>query len=86
MATLAVGLRDDSRVKMEISGQKVGMELTFLAAILDGINTLAWMQSKDGAKGRNRPKSISKELAREEENDIVAFDSLEAFKAAWNGN
>ena len=53
-----------------------------LAVIADSVQTLAWMQSEDGANGRNRPKSIFNMITgSKEETDIDVFDSPEAFMA-----
>lgn len=85
-ATLAVGLHMKSRTKKAITGTKVDDDITMLAAILDETRQIAWMFSKDGSRGRNRPKSVVKELARERDNNIKSFENLEDFKRAWNGN
>lgn len=84
-ATLACGLRDTSRIKMALSGQKVDFLTLLTASILDDVQTLVWMNSKDGAKGRNRPESIVQKLiqsAEEETRSDFGFDSAAAFEAA----
>lgn len=35
-----------------------GLSEQLLAAAVDALHTLAWMQSEDGQRGRNRPKPI----------------------------
>ncbi len=85
IATLACGLRDGSRVVSELNGNSCSLETLLQASIADGINNLVWMNSKDGAKNRNRPKGILKSLLknrRKEENSNRAFDSGEEFEAA----
>lgn len=44
------------------------------------------MQTKDGQKGRNRPKSLADVLLRREEkkDDLMVFDSPAAFEEARN--
>ena len=80
-AALASGLQEDARVKRKISGSKVPMEILLLAAIKDELSTLVWMQTKDGAAGRNRPKSLVKLLAGEEKtDDVQAFSSGQEFE------
>lgn len=81
VAIFAVGLRNDSRIKMKISGTKYPTDTLLLAAIVDRISLLAWMNSKDGANGVNRPKSVLNELlGKEEEKDIEAFNSPADFE------
>ena len=81
VAIFAVGLRNDSRIKMKISGTKYPTDTLLLAAIVDRISLLAWMNSKDGANGVNRPKSVLNELlGKEEEKDIEAFNSPDDFE------
>lgn len=63
VAALSVGLRADSRIKMRATGQNVPDDTLLLAAILDGVHTLVWMQTADGQKGRNRPASVYDRLA-----------------------
>lgn len=84
VATLSSGLRDDSRSKMNMSGANMTTEQLLLAGIADGTNLLAWLQSKDGAKGRNRPHSILKEILKETEGGGNAvFATGEDFDSAW---
>lgn len=81
-AALACGLSPDSRIKMKINGAKARTDTVLLAALIDRVSALVWMQSKDGAKGVNRPTSILSELYRElKNNDLTAFESGEAFDA-----
>lgn len=58
IAILASGLGEDSRIKRKLSGAKIPLNTMLLAAILDRVNDLCWMQTKDGQKGRKRPKSV----------------------------
>lgn len=82
IGVLASGLRENSRIKMKLSGLKVGIETMLLAAAADRLGMLVWMQSEDGRKNRNRPKSILNALINDEkkENDIMAFSSIEEFE------
>ena len=82
VATLAAGLRDNSRIKMKICGETVGYDTMLLAAILDGINTVAWLLSEDGRRGRNRPKSVVAELRGDLEKEIAIFASIEEYEQA----
>lgn len=82
VAALSCGLRDNSRIKMRITGRKVETEYMMGAAIIDHLATLIWMQTKDGQKGRNRPESLLDRLiGQAKRDDIVAFNSIEEFEA-----
>lgn len=82
-ATYAAGLRQNSRIKMKMSGSKLGLDEMLLALIADTLAVLAWQGTKDGQHNRNKPKSILTALTAEpeEKNDVPAFESPEAFKA-----
>ena len=77
-AAFAVGLRDDSRIKMKLSGTVVTSEVQLLAAAVDRLSLLVWAQTKDAQYGRNRPKSVV-ELFSKKEIDVEAFGSGEDF-------
>lgn len=85
-ATLAMGLGPDSRIMQKISGARVPFDTLLLAAIADTVRILAWMQTKDGAKGRNRPDSILDRLTgTARTSETAGFDSPEAFDA-WRAS
>ena len=83
-ATLAVGLRDTSRIKAKLAGLDATLDVILLALISDNISTMLWFQTKDGQNGTNRPPSMLKLFTEREEkkNDVVGFDSAEDFKKA----
>lgn len=79
---LACGLRDDSRIKMLMSGQKVSMDLLMLAGIWDKMNILVWQNTEDGHKGRNFPEPIlSSFVDLKRDSDALSFDSGAEFEA-----
>ena len=86
VATLACGLPPESRIMRALSGQRADLRDMLLAAIADRLSILVWFQTKDGQKGRRRPKSLVDLLTDEEprnsSGDVEAFDSIEAFEAA----
>ena len=82
VAALAVGLRDDSRIKMKLSGAKVTTEIMLLAAAVDRLSFLTWAKTKDAEKGRNRPKSIL-DAINAKEKDTISFTSGEEFEKEW---
>ena len=84
MAALAVGLRENSRIKMKIRDEKVDVKTALLAAIADRLGLLVWFQTEDGTKNRNRPESILESLqGKETENNVRVFESGEEFKEEW---
>ena len=81
VAVFSLGLRNDSRIKMKLSGQTVPLDTMLLAAIADRLSTLVWFQTKDGQKGRNRPTMLTNLLLKKkQENDVEAFRSGEEFE------
>jgi len=82
IATLAAGLRDDSRIKMRLAGCRVRPSFLLSAMTVDALNILIWQQTEDGHKGRNAPERIARILLGEgeEKKNIAAFDSPEDFE------
>lgn len=85
LATLAVGLREDSRIKMCISGVKVSRMEMLLAAAVDRLSLLVWAKTENGRNNVNRPKSILDIILDEEEqkSDVRSFASAEDFENEW---
>lgn len=85
LATLSVGLRDNSRIKMRLSGEKIPRSELLLAAAVDRLSLLVWFMSEDGQNGTNRPTSILDILLGEpvDTGDAVKFDTPEDFEAEW---
>ena len=67
---------------MKLAETKCSLDTMLLAAIADRLGFLAWAKTEDGLKGRNRPESILKRLTdvKDAENDVMKFDSIEAFE------
>lgn len=83
VATFSIGLRNNSRIKMKLSGQDYPLETILLASAVDRLSLLVWSKSKDAERGKNRPKSIVDSLIHKEiERDNLVFDSPEAFEQA----
>lgn len=83
-ATLAVGLRDNSRIKLKMSGMKIDFERHLLAALFDKVNWLCWTKSEDAQHGRNIPELILPLLLDnapdQNGEEFVIFDSPDAFE------
>lgn len=84
LAALSVGLRDDSRIKMRLNGINASTEIQLMAAAVDRLSLLVWAKTKDGIKGRNRPKSIVESInnAGKDNSDVMKFNTIEDFEAA----
>lgn len=85
IAAFSCGLRNDSRIKMKISGTDITIEEMLLSALVDNTKLIAWMQSTDGANGTNRPKSLLDSLMNRgsEEKEIITFTSGKEFDEEW---
>lgn len=83
-ARLACGLREDSRSKMRLAGNRIELRDALLAAILDRVSFLTWAQTRDGQKNRNRPASILDRLMHEpdERETPVVYAGGEEFEKA----
>ena len=86
LATLVMGLREDSRVKLAISGQTMKLETLLMAGTFDNLRLLLWSKTKDGAKGNNRPSSVLSSLIdnKKSNHDNLGFNSAEEFEKARN--
>lgn len=82
VATLAVGLRENSRIKMRLAGIPYPAETLLLASAVDCLRMLLWTKTKDAARGRNAPVSIYDRLIGrfEKKTELSVFTSGEAFE------
>ena len=85
LATLAAGLRGNSRIKLRLAGAAAPIDALLLAAAVDRLSFLVWAQTRDGAKGRRRPGYILQAILGEgaAARPIQAYRSGEDFSAAW---
>ena len=86
LATLAVGLREDSRIKRKLLGNPLTRTEMLLAAVFDKLSVLAWLWSKDGQTGDNPPESLLSALMGEKEERsgaAQAFETAEEFESEW---
>ena len=84
VATLVLGLRDNSRVKMKLSGTRIDIQTALLASACDELSFLSWSKTKDAQKNRNKPKSRLQALMGEpkKNSDVVSFDTADEWEAA----
>lgn len=83
VAILLLGLRDNSRTKMKMSGAKITIEQMLLAIIADGIQFLGWTKTKDAKHGKYKQKSILKTLQGEYDkpkDDLISFKTVEEYE------
>jgi len=83
IATLAMGLRQNSRIMMAISGLKVDIYSLLLAHIADNTAINFYAKTKDAEKGRNRPKSLLKLLTTDKSEIPRGFDNGDDFIKEW---
>lgn len=84
VATLSAGLRENSRIKMKLTGAKASNEIMLLAHAVDRLSILIWQQTKDGAKNRNKPQSIVDQIMYGKPSNVKcdSFDTPEEFWSA----
>lgn len=85
IAAFSIGLRDNSRIKMKMSGQKFPLETILLAMAVDRLSLLLWSKTKDATSGKNKPSMIVPKLLGEtekQESEYMVFSSAEEYEAA----
>lgn len=80
VAHLFYGLSDNSRSKRLLTGEQTSIDTLLLATIADRLGLLLWAKTKDGQKGRNRPKSIVEKMTTPKENDIKGYFTGEDYE------
>lgn len=84
LSVLAAGLRDDSRIKLKMSGLKISLDRLLMARMVDSLALLVWSKTEDSTKGRNKPKSITEVLTVEpKEETVKTYSTPEEFESAW---
>ena len=83
-AVFAQGLPEDSRIMRRLSGARIGVDTALAARIADGVALIAWMLSKDGQSGTNRPRSVFDVLLGADSSEAPrTYASAADFRAAW---
>jgi len=81
VATLAAGLRDNSRIKLLASGTPATQEVLLLAAIADRIDAIRY-----GFADKEPPslvRSLFGETKKDSKSDAMAFSTPDEFKKAY---
>ncbi len=88
VAALLVGLPKESRIVRKLIPGTYSLQEELLMRILDTLNVLAWMNTKSGQKGINKPPSIYKlyhpEHKRKGKDTPRQFTEPEDFDKQWN--
>lgn len=79
VAVFSVGLRSNSRIHMALNDEKLTVEQSLLAGIVDRLSILLWSKTKDGQKGINQPKTIIESLNEKPKEKVSSFKSGEEF-------
>lgn len=80
IASLVVALRPESRIIRHFNNAKATFDQLLLAQIIDGVNLLIWQNTKNGRKGRNKPKSLYEELTKvEQKEELETFDEADDY-------
>lgn len=85
VALFAVGLRDNSRIKMLLADTKFTFSEILLINIYDALNLELWTKTKDATKGKNKPESLYKKLMgindqTKKESKNMTFNSAEEYE------
>ena len=85
VALFAVGLRDNSRIKMLLADSKFTFSEILLINIYDALNFELWTKTKDATKGKNKPESLYKKLMgindqAKKESKNMTFESAEEYE------
>lgn len=83
-ATLAAGLRDDSRSKSAQRGDSISVDTMLAALAVDNLSTIAWLLACMGSKTKpDKPKSVFDALTKRDEKterEALSFETGEDFE------
>lgn len=84
VATLSVGLRDNSRIKMLMSGMHVSQDTLLLAAIADRVEMFRYGFTDAAKKGKKPPALLVDMLVGGEykKSNVTSFKTAEEFETA----
>lgn len=81
-ATLASGLRENSRIVMKAAGATVSNLDLMLAAVVDRLSLLVYTKTKDAEKRINAPKSLVTALLKHADEKEATFSNGDDFERA----
>lgn len=82
-ATLASGLRDNSRSKLILHGREYALMDEVLMHIYDLVHWIQWSKTEDGSKNLNRPQSIFDLMSPDDESDYASLTPDDLMKALY---
>lgn len=83
VATLVLGLDENSRTKKKISGHKLTFEQMLMALIIDNLQFIAWTKTKAAQKGQGKPEGLFNKLMgfdKKEKEELNSFETPEEFE------
>lgn len=80
VATLSCGLRDSSRIKMKLAGEKLSFEQVLLINAYDRLNWLCWSKTKPAQDGERPPASLFERIMGMEEPESFGFATGEEYE------
>lgn len=88
LATLASGLREDSRIRMKLSGTKITVDQMLQSLVIDRLGRIYWVISGQARAKNPPPESIfdllrGKKVEEPEDNGLKVFDSPDDFDRRW---
>lgn len=88
VAALAFGLREDSRIKMKMTGTKVTVDTYLLAVIADSVNFIRWSKTQAALDHPNKPPArfLNDLLGIPQQGDgetCKGFRTAEEFESAY---
>lgn len=83
IATLVIGLRDSSRIKLKASGLRVEIDTLLLAHIADNTAINFYAKTKDAKSGKNRPKSLVKTFCSDPNKELKQYENGADFLEEW---
>lgn len=89
VATLASGLRENSRIKQKASGLSVDINTILLAHIADNTAINVYFKTEDAQKRVNYPTSLLKLITKSDIKETKMFATGDEFLNEWrrlNGN
>lgn len=87
VALFSYGLRNNSRIKLKMSGEMYSFETMLLAGIMDRLSLLWWAKTPDAQRGTNKPESILSNILginSKDSRNYMVFDSIEDFERMRN--
>lgn len=81
VATFLLGLREDSRVRMHVSGSRLTLDQMMSAAILDELRFLSWTKTKHGRRYNQKRvlKALQGDYEKKKE-DLMSFGTPEEYE------